>query len=32
MNCTWKEAEACLLRADQDAVFDGDWDTRNEPT
>lgn len=27
MDCTWKEAEAYLLRADQDAVFDGDWDT-----
>ncbi len=27
MNCSWKEAEAYLLRADQDKVFDGDWDT-----
>lgn len=27
MNCSWKEAEAYLLRADQDVVFDGDWDT-----
>ena len=27
MNCTWKDAEAYLLRSDQDTVFDGDWDT-----
>ena len=27
MNCSWKEAEAYLLRADQDKVFDGDWET-----
>jgi hypothetical protein len=27
MDCTWKEAEAFLLRNDQDAVFAGDWET-----
>ncbi len=27
MNCTWKDAEAYLLRKDQDTVFDGDWET-----
>jgi len=26
MNCSWKEAEAYLLRKDQNNVFDGDWD------
>ena len=26
MNCSWKEAEAYLLRKDQNTVFDGDWD------
>ena len=27
MNCSWEEAEAYLLREDQDAVFAGDWET-----
>lgn len=26
MDCDWKTAEALLVRPDQDAVFDGDWE------
>lgn len=27
MDCTWKQAEALLVRKDQNAVFDGDWES-----
>ena len=26
MDCTWKDAEALLVRPDQDSVFSGDWE------